>query len=92
MRSCDNDSVMSDDKCCSFIFTLQEFAKELTSLIDAMGRVYAIELAGASFRGNMKRRLTSMCGCFGRRKKRGLAMSGAGIDEERPGIRRRLCK
>ncbi len=83
---------MSDDNFCSFIFTLQEFARELTSLIDAMGRVYTIELAGASIRGNLKTRLTSMFGCFGRRKKRGLAMSGTGIDEERPGIRRRLCK
>ena len=26
----------------SFIFTLQEFAKELASLVDAMGRIYSI--------------------------------------------------
>src|SRR3984957_9844841 len=29
--------------CRSFIFTLQEFARELVSLVDAMGRIYFIE-------------------------------------------------
>jgi hypothetical protein len=31
------------DNACSFIFTLQEFAQELVSLIDAMSRIYTIE-------------------------------------------------
>lgn len=57
-----------------------------------MGRIYAIELAGASIRSNLKRRLVSIFECLGQRKKRGIALSGAGSDVERPGIRRRLCK
>lgn len=32
----------------SFIFTLQEFARELVSLIDAMGRIYIAERVAAS--------------------------------------------
>ena len=32
----------------SFIFTLQEFARELVSLVDAMGRIYAAERANAA--------------------------------------------
>jgi hypothetical protein len=30
-------------RVASFIFTLQEFARELVSLLDAMGRIYALE-------------------------------------------------
>ena len=32
----------------SYIFTLQEFAQELVCLVDAMGRIYGIEQAGAN--------------------------------------------
>ncbi|OBZ71051.1 Uncharacterized protein C26F1.08c [Grifola frondosa] len=46
-----------------FIFTLQEFAKELISLVDAMGRICGIERANARHRGwreRMKRAIKSI--------------------------------
>ncbi|KAL6303505.1 Fusaric acid resistance protein-like-domain-containing protein [Sparassis latifolia] len=52
-----------------FIFTLQEFAKELLSLVDAMGRICTIESARAA-RGSWWKRLKngvgSMCSGFRR--------------------------
>ncbi|KAE9403100.1 hypothetical protein BT96DRAFT_990559 [Gymnopus androsaceus JB14] len=34
---------MSFWSTCHFIFTLQEFAREMTMLVDAMERIYAVE-------------------------------------------------
>ncbi|TDL21690.1 hypothetical protein BD410DRAFT_789429 [Rickenella mellea] len=42
-----------------FIFTLQEFAKELTSLVDAMGRIYSIEHAHANRFSRWKQRISA---------------------------------
>ncbi|KAJ7354534.1 Fusaric acid resistance protein-like-domain-containing protein [Mycena albidolilacea] len=48
-----------------FIFTMQEFAGELASLVDAMGRIYSLEQA----RANRARWWTRIFRCWSRREK-----------------------
>lgn len=80
---------------CSFIFTLQEFSKELISLIDAMGRVYAYEQQRINSLGWLARALimlrqrifNSILRCCGFKKS---AHPGSNM-QERQGLRRRIC-
>ncbi|KAI0047932.1 hypothetical protein FA95DRAFT_1558591 [Auriscalpium vulgare] len=52
-----------------FIFTLQEFAEELVSLVDAMSRIYAIERENAKQGWWFKRTPLSLFGCLRSRSK-----------------------
>lgn len=73
----------------SFIFTLQEFSKELASLVDAMGRIYAIEYSEFFYRGRWSERLSRILSCIGRRSQ---IKALRGEEKDRPGLRRRFCK
>jgi hypothetical protein len=75
---------------CSFIFTLQEFAQELVSLVDAMGRIYTIEQHKAT-------RYTWGWGAFVEGYGsiisflRRLWITGKPGKSERRGLQRRIC-
>jgi hypothetical protein len=78
----------------SFIFTMQEFAGELVSLVDAMGRIYSLEQA----RANRARWWTRIFRCWSRREKPRLGTSTPRSSrprnrkEEPTGLRRRFCQ
>ena len=70
----------------SFIFTLQEYARELISLVDAMGRICSIERANAA-RGGLWRQLSARLGpSLGRRGNR------PGQAKTASSMRKRFCK
>ena len=70
----------------SFIFTLQEYARELISLVDAMGRICNIERANAAHSGPWSR-LKSLFGCDSSTS-RGVRSSDS---RKHTDLRKRLC-
>jgi hypothetical protein len=73
----------------SFIFTLQEFARELVSLIDAMGRIYFIEQERAhrdSFRQRAIGRISKIYDTILKPSNNPSAEKA-----ERSGLKRRFC-
>jgi hypothetical protein len=77
---------------CSFIFTLQEFARELGSLVDAMERIYRLEQE----RVNRRAWWTRISRGFGERMGYlrawwGSKKMGGGTTKKQPGLKRRLC-
>ena len=81
---------MSSPYRYSFIFTLQEFAQELVSLVDAMSRIYNIEREQAA-RGNWVRRVIvdsyNSVQIVARRRWRVNTRPG----KQRPNLQKRLC-
>lgn len=81
---------------CSFIFTLQEFAKELTALIEATSRIYAAEKAvAASSRWSRMWRVFTRFTRFLRDTlsfRRLCHRQDKPENVPRPGLRRRLCE
>ncbi|KAJ6456388.1 Fusaric acid resistance protein-like-domain-containing protein [Mycena sanguinolenta] len=71
-----------------FIFTMQEFAGELVSLVDAMGRIYSLEHA----RTNRTRWWTRIFRCWSRREKSTLRSGRRPTKEEPDGLRRRFSQ
>jgi hypothetical protein len=74
----------------SFIFTLQEFAQELVSLVDAMSRIYGIEQAKANRDRWGRRVLTEGYNSVGASLRRSwIATKSSKL--QRPNIQRRIC-
>ncbi|KAF8586723.1 hypothetical protein K439DRAFT_1340213 [Ramaria rubella] len=69
-----------------FIFTIQEFARELTLLVDAVGRIYALERQAAE--RSIWRWLKDKCICLRAQTRR---LSPQREYKSTPGLRRRLC-
>ncbi|KAJ7646593.1 Fusaric acid resistance protein-like-domain-containing protein [Roridomyces roridus] len=63
-----------------FIFTLQEFAGELVSLVDAMGRIYSLEQARAN-----RARWWTFRFWMRKKEKRSTPRSGTSTPRQRPG-------
>ena len=88
LRSSDEDS----DARASFIFTLQEFSRELVSLVDAMERIYSLE----QHRLNWRSWWTRMTGAIGEKRQslkqwwRSERPQTAG-SRKRTGLQRKLC-
>jgi hypothetical protein len=76
----------------SFIFTLQEFARELASLVDAMGRIYTIEQERVN-RGAWWMRTCRGVGDRLRYFKAWWVSAKAegGVNRKKPGLKRSLC-
>ena len=74
--------------CGSFIFTLQEYARELISLVDAMNRICSIERANAAS-GGLWGHIKSFF-CCGRRSAQPGRQFGRGMRHK--DLRKRFCK
>jgi hypothetical protein len=72
----------------SFIFTLQEFARELVSLIDAMGRIYFIEQERAHRGSFWQRAIGKISKIYAILKP---SNKPSAEKAERSGLRRRFC-
>ena len=81
--------IIANNSLYSFIFTLQEFARELVSLVDAMGRIYALEQQ-AAFGTTLWRWVKDRFTCL--RVRSGRDQNSATAKSARPSLRRRLGK
>lgn len=78
----------ADAELFSFIFTLEEFATELTSLVDAMERIYNYERNRLTWKGWFRRSFNAMRA----RWRKFTSWRSVPSHGRRPGLKHQLCK